>query len=566
MLRFWVKASLGLGLGAMVGGNGTAHAEPPLLAEDLQTQTAESPLDVALEDEVFHAPAENPIWYCPPRQYGLPPMIGDFFPGYSGGARQSTFLDRLLVVADDLDAPGTLPPGNQRLRITEPGPVGIFRTSISSVQELQALLRSGQPLPGATPVGMVNADATLTTALTINQIRALLASTPGVAFDIIPLVSPPGSYASAVDAVFETTRPGGVTRFNGGVSGALLQGGADTLNGGEDLDAFYFFDYILQVDIPTPSAGTGGVGRSRIAENGGVKPEDRIFSDLGYFDNVAFLPSGTGFKRFTPGFEKTFFDGMASLELRIPLATTVDGVIFEDGSTNTDQVQMGNLALYLKALLMQGDAWGVSGGLGLIFPTAEGVEVSFTNGGTLVDIDNDAYHLQPFLGGYYAPNERFFTQGFFQLDFDTNGNPVALNPDGTGLRDAGTLNDSTFLFLDWSIGYWLIRGDNSPVLPVSSFHEDGQITQRDFPIGLAPTVELHYARSLEDAEQVSAGPLQVGNFADDVSTLTLLVGTHLEIGQNLNIGLGYATPLSGGDDEPFDGAFRLTLNRYFGRQ
>ncbi len=214
--------------------------------------------------------------------------------------------------------------------------------------------------------------------------------------------------------------------------------------------------------------------------------------------------------------------------------------------------------------MTQGDAWGVSGGLGVIFPTADGLDVSFANGGTLVAIDNEAYHLQPFLGGYYAPNERFFTQAFFQLDFDANGNPVALNPDGAGLREAGTLNDSTFLFLDWSIGYWLIRGDQAPVLPVSSFHEDGQITQQNHQLGLAPTLELHYASSLDSAESVSAGSLQVGNFADDVETLTMVLGAHVEIGENTNIGLGYATPLTGGN-EPFDGAFRLTVNQFFGR-
>lgn len=565
MLRNWVKTSLGLGLGAMFGGNGILHAEPPMIADDLQTQTAESPLDAALEEEFFSSASSSPQWTCPPRRFGLPPMMGDFFPGYSSGVRQSTFLDRLLVVADDLDAPGTLPSGNQRLRITEPGPVGIFRTSISSVQELQALLRNGQALPGATQVGTVNADATLTTALSISQIQALLASTPGVAFDIIPLAAPPGSYQSAVDAVFATTQSGGITRFNGPASGALLQGGADTLNGGEDLDAFYFYDYILEVNVPTPSAGTGGVGRSRIAENGAVRPEYRVFFDYGYFDQVGFMRGGDGVHRFTPGIEIPFFDGMTSIEVRLPFASTLDSTIFSTGITSTDQTQFGNIALYLKAMLMERETWGVSGGLGIIFPTADGLEVSFAGSGPLVEIDNDAHHLQPFLGAYYAPNERFFTQGFFQLDFDANGNPVAINPDGAGLREAGTLHDSAFAFLDWSIGYWLVRGDSAPVLPVSSFREEGQVIQQDHQIGLAPTLELHYARSLEDAEQVSAGNLQVGNFADNVDVLTVVVGTNIEIGENTNIGLGYATPLTGGNNDPFDGAFRLTFNQFFGQ-
>ena len=82
---------------------------------------------------------------------------------------------------------------------------------------------------------------------------------------------------------------------------------------------------------------------------------------------------------------------------------------------------------------------------------------------------------------------------------------------------------------------------------------------------MAPTLELHYAGALESAESVSAGGLQVGNFSDDVNVLTMVVGTHLEIGENMNIGLGYATPLASGNDDPFNGAFRLTVNQFFGR-
>ncbi len=562
----WGKASAGWALGLVLGGGSVVWADLPRLAEDLQTQSAVAPLEAALDDEVFHAPSRPAgpvIEYCPPRRFGLPPMIGDFFPGYAGGVLETTEIDRLLVVADDLDVPGSLSP-NQRLIITEPGPLGIFRTSITTVQQLQQLLRAGQMLPPAMQVGTINADATLTSALTVAQIETLLASTPGVGFDVIPLAAPPGTYLTAVDAVFSAATPGGVTRFDPASSGAFLQGGADTL-AGQDLDAFYFYTYALEVNVPTPSAGTAGVGRSRISENGTVTPQDRIFFDYGFFSRVGFVAGSSEVHRFTPGFEKTFLDGMASLELRLPFASTVGELIFESGATNTDEIQLGNLAVYLKALLYEQNGLGLSGGLGVIFPTAESFDVVFT-GGPLIDIDNDAYHLQPFLGGYYAPGDRFFSQAFVQLDFDVNGNPVAVGPGGAGLRNVGRLQDSVFLFLDWAVGYWLIRGEQAPVLPVSSFHEDGRITQRYHSLGFAPTLELHYARSLDDADVINTGNLRIGNFSDDVETLTLILGAHLEIGENTNVGLGYATALTGGDDEPFDGAFRLTLNQFFGRK
>lgn len=567
MMRIWKTASIGLAFGLAAGGS-SLFAEPPRLAENLEEQAAESPLDAALKDEAFipNAPA-NPGYYCPPRQFGLPPMIGDFFPGYTGGARRTSVLDSAFIVADDLDAPNPLPSASQVLSITEPGPVGIFRSSVMSVQDIQEILRAGGTLPTPTSAGSVNADATLTTAITIGEIQSLLASTPGVAFDIIPLVAPPGSYLAGVDAVFQGANPGGgTTTFDSAASGALLQGGADTLNGGDDLDAFYFYNYVLTVGVPTPSAGTAGVGRSRIAENGTTTPQDRIFFDYGYFDGVGMIAGNNSIHRYNLGFETTFADGAGSFELRVPFASTVDDLIFEDGRTNSDKLNLGNLTTYLKFLLQETQTTGVAGGLGLAFPTADGFSVNFVDGGRLIDIENKSYHLQPFVSGYYAPDNRFFTQAFAQLDFDLNGNPVEINSTGSGLRNAGRLDDATFLFLDWSVGYWMIRGDDAPVLPTSSFGEHGDIRQAYHQIGLAPTMELHYARSLESADTVSSNAIQVGNFADDVETLTLVLGTHLEIGQDTNIALGYATGLMGGNDKPFDGAFRLTVNRFFGRK
>ncbi len=107
------------------------------------------------------------------------------------GFRGDRVLDRLVVLADDLDAPFVLPPGANTLTITEPGPVGIFNTTLQSSQQLQALLRAGAPIPGAALVGLVNSNATLTTSQTIAQIQAQLAGT-GQAFDIVAIQPPPG--------------------------------------------------------------------------------------------------------------------------------------------------------------------------------------------------------------------------------------------------------------------------------------------------------------------------------------------------------------------------------------
>ncbi len=203
--------------------------------------------------------------YCDFR-YRTPTMIGDYFGGSSTSFRGDSVLDRLFVLADDLDSPNVLPPGGSVLTITEPGPVGIFSSSIGSIQQLQSLLRAGSPIPGAVLQGQVADNATLTTLNTISQIQTQLGAT-ALAYDIIALQAPPGSYNAAVNSVFLTRNAvPGATVYNGVSSGALIQGGVDTLNGGEDLDAFYFYDYIVRFNTALADASSGGVGRLKIAE------------------------------------------------------------------------------------------------------------------------------------------------------------------------------------------------------------------------------------------------------------------------------------------------------------
>ena len=217
------------------------------------------------------------------------------------------------------------------MTITEPGPVGVFAPAWVRFKNCKPCWRNQAP-PSATQVGAVNANATLTTAMSIANVQGLLASTPGVGYDIIPLVAPPGSYTSAVNKVFQTTNTGGTAIFDRAGSGALLEGGADTLNS-QDLDAFYYYNYIMKINVPTPSAGTGGVGRTRISENGTTTPQDRVFLDYGFFDRVGLVSNRNNLNRFVPGFEKTFFQGRTSVEVRIPMACTVNSNIPRTATT-----------------------------------------------------------------------------------------------------------------------------------------------------------------------------------------------------------------------------------------
>jgi hypothetical protein len=471
-------------------------------------------------------------------------MIGDFFYGGPAGLRGYREVDRLLVIANDLDVPLVLPPANSPLALTEGGPVGIYETSVSSVQQLQQLLRDGTPLPPANLVGTILDNRTMTTALTITEIQSLLASTPGVAYDIVPLIPPPASYQNAVDTEFQLRNAaGGNTVYDNAASGALLQGGADTLVGGEDFDAFYYYSYVLAIEARSPSAGLGGVGRLKVAEGNSPLPRDRVFFRYGYFNGVPLSAAGVDVNRFVPGFEKTCLDGRVSVEMRFPFASSVDSAMTFDGSgiTNSDAVEFGNLATYIKLLLYSTNCLSLSGGLGVTSPTARDLDVRLADGTRLVRINNQSAHLQPFFGALFTPNDRFFAQGFLQVDIDANGNAVAVNS-GNGLQRAGRLNDAAYLFADVGLGYWLYQSQCATLR------------------GVAPTIELHYNQSLGSADYVTAGPLRVGNFAENVDALNLTVGSTFVLGDTTNLTVGYITSLSGGADQQTNGGLRVLLD------
>ena len=384
---------------------------------------------------------------------------------------------------------------------------------------------------------------------TISQIQSLLGST-GLAYDIIAVQPPPGSYNAGVQSVFQARNAiPGSTVYNSGASGALIQGGVDTLNGGEDFDAFYFYDYIVRFNTALADATSGGVGRMKIAENGAVLPTDRVFFRYSSVQGVAFSNGRHSLNRFVPGIEKTLFDGLTSLEVRAPFATDATTTSSFDGSsfTNGYDTRFGNLTLYAKAILHQTERLAFTGGLGIALPTASDIRVNYANGNTLLRVQNDSMHLQPFLGMLYTPNTRFYAQGFVQYDATASGNRVAINAAGAGLQQAGRLTDPNHIYLDAGLGYWLYRGNGNSGLT-----------------GIVPTVEVHQTSSTQDGDVVAAGPFQVGNFSGSTSITSIAAGTTLEFGRQSQLTAGYATPIGGGVDRQYNGAFQVNFNGLFG--
>ncbi|MBS0202280.1 MAG: hypothetical protein JSS49_05215 [Planctomycetes bacterium] len=290
--------------------------------------------------------------------------------------------------------------------------------------------------------------------------------------------------------------------------------------------------------VPSPDAD-----RQKLAENASPLPRDRVYLNYNYFDQVPSTFGNQGVNRFSPGFEKTFFDQWASVEVRLPFTSQLSNSIDVNG-VNSNQVQFGNVTTYLKGLLYASPEMALSTGLGVQLPTAGDTEL-FAMGQEVLKIANRSVHLMPFVAATYTPGSRFYAQGILQFDFDTNGNSVYTKPtSGPQLQLQGTMQDQSLLYASLSTGYWIYRAPNP---------NDRGLT------GIAPTAELHYNTTLQSSDTV-------GNTfvpASQIANLNGIVGLNAVFGYNKYLTVGYCTPL-GRADAQFNSELRVMFNYYFG--
>lgn len=303
--------------------------------------------------------------------------------------------------------------------------------------------------------------------------------------------------------------------------------------------------------ITFPDLASGGVtGIQKLVENSSPIPRDRLLFNYSFYNNVQFTPGGLDVNRYVVGFEKTFFDQLCSIELRAPFASTLNSDMypnsFPNSPPNSTNTEFGNLTLYGKALLLTGDTFAIGAGLGVSLPTANDINLLAPNGARFVNIRNESVQLLPYLGGVYAPNDRFFSQAILQVNTVTSGNPVYLNVPRAGLQQFGTLNDPTWLFASLNVGYWTHRSDPSRRLS-----------------GIAPLFEVHYNTTLQNTDSISVGPLRVGNTNSQLEMINLVAGVNLEFFGRSYLSIAYVAPATGGADRFFDGELRVLCNRYF---
>jgi len=315
-------------------------------------------------------------------------------------------------------------------------------------------------------------------------------------------------------------------------------------------DAFFSgYRYGSDTSIPGATVAIAGGGRvSKIAENSSPVPQDRVFFNYNMFGNAAQDVNGVtqDMNRYLFGTERTFLDGLCSLEFRLPFSGGVDSTQ-TFGEPDTLATEFGNLTLTFKALIYERKDWSVSTGLGMIFPTAEDAVVTGSVSG-VPQIEsvftNESFYLQPFLGVNYSSKGPLFFQFFTQTSFDTSGSVISvMNNNNVFDSLAAPGSDRVFtqslLFLDFSVGYWIYRPK----------------CQRNFITGIAPIVELHYTSTmneldLPDFQSATSDDVFESNFRSDLLNIT--GGVVINMGRSTSLRIAGVAPLREGRDRLFD--------------
>ncbi len=285
-----------------------------------------------------------------------------------------------------------------------------------------------------------------------------------------------------------------------------------------------------------------GGGSYNVAENNKALPMDRVYFQYNGFANA--LPSNPGgqtsLHMYSLGFEKTFFEGLWSLDLRMPFNS---GLAFNSNTLSSDSGNVGNLSMFLKGLLYQDESLAIASGLGIGLPTGSD-SVTSTQFEQLT-VQNQAVHLMPFLAFTAAPNEDWFFQAFTQIDFAASGNNVA-----SSKRQFGKYTEQNILHLDTTIGRWFVQNQGYRYLN-----------------GIAGVLELHYASSIQDSDSVPVsggsllGQINVPNNRFDLLNLTS--GLHFQLTPLSNFRVGAVVPLRASPDRVFDSEIQASFNHYF---
>ena len=311
---------------------------------------------------------------------------------------------------------------------------------------------------------------------------------------------------------------------------------------------------LIDTNLPTPASG-GVVGRTKISDDNNPLPRDRIIFNFDYFNNVPLIQDGFNVFRYNFGFEKSFLDQRASIQMLFPVASSVDSTNLTTGGAGeaaigSRTVQFGNMSIILKYLFGSNEKGAIAGGLGFTLPTAPGTNLYDLQGNKLVELQNQSLILTPYIAGLYTPTENLFAQAWIATNFDASGSRVKGYPtSGSTFQSIGKFNDTSVLQVDAQVGYWIINPNYS---------------MRRNLRGLAPFFELHYNGTMGDYDVVQAGRFMIRDNLGRYDEFNISAGLNTQIRDDLNVMFGAVTPLSSDTNRHFDYQLGVHVNYFFG--
>ena len=315
---------------------------------------------------------------------------------------------------------------------------------------------------------------------------------------------------------------------------------------------------LLLTEVDIPQAGRVG----KISENNSALPFDRFFVNYNYFHNALrggsslaiFQRAGTAsIQRYTIGLERTFLDGVFSLETRFVMTSNPDfghnPVGRGPSGYQTHSPTFGNLSFVGKALLLENESTALAAGVGLELPT--GGDSFIQSGPTLLEFENQAVYLSPYIGLLKKPTDSpWFLNAFVQVETPLSGDSVRGIDSATGTTfSGGRVTSQTTLFVDVALGRWLYQ------------NQGGLLS------GVAMFTEAHFNSALNDSDLNSLA-FSSNSFNSAYSTnatrkrfdiLDLTAGLHIEIADRTKLRVGAVFPV--GDEKPFDSEFGIQLTR-----
>lgn len=392
------------------------------------------------------------------------------------------------------------------------------------------------------------------------------------------------------------------------------------------------FGNLVDAELAHP---TLGCSRLNVSESNTPLPTDRVYFSYRHFANATATRVFSNFEdfdvgRFTFGGERTYFEGMMSVEIRLPLENRLSSEIgtsivqfdppFIPGSvpginpiTNGRQIELANISMIFKALLIEQKDYAVSAGLGVTLPTAQDVRydatietfvirdiVTFDQVSLSTIAANETVYLAPFLSWLWTPTPRFFHQGFLQIEVAANPSRIHAVVAGVATAD---LNGDTFYDrfdpTDGTISY--ITPSNPLVgfgpglasteiqpqtllrLNLGCGYVLSENSQADWIQKLTSIFEIHYTTTLNDAK-INEIPLDlafngvpfpsddpifdgvnsidVGNRNNRVDIVNVVAGLTANMG-NWVVTNGVTAPIRSGSDRGFDFEYNLQLQRPF---